>query len=94
MVGFDFHSGYTHPVYEGYVVCKEFAELVTDEWVKDTEEAEKRQQEKFQERVYGNWKRLIKGLFIRKRLQLRYNFEGEEEEEEEKDVSAQDVSSN
>lgn len=78
VVGFDFHSGYSHPVYEGYVVCQEFAELVTDEWVKDTEEAAKRDAEKYQERVLGNWKRLIKGLLIRRRLQSKYNF-GEKE---------------
>lgn len=75
VVGFDFHSGYSHPVYEGYVVCQEFAEIVTDAWIKDTEEAAKREAEKCEERVYGNWKRLIKGLWIKKRLQLRYNFE-------------------
>lgn len=81
MIGFDYHSGNSHPVYEGYVVCEEFAELVTDEWVKDTEAAEKKEAEKFQERIYANWKRLIKGLWIRKRLQLRYNFEDREEQE-------------
>lgn len=75
MVGFDFHGGYSHPVYEGYVVCAEFAELVTDAWIKETEEAERREAEKREARIYGNWKRLIKGLLIKKRLQLRYNFE-------------------
>lgn len=79
VVGFDFHSGYSHPVYEGYVVCQEFAELVTDEWIKDTEAAEKREAEKFQERVYGNWKKLIKGMLIKKRLQLKYNFDDKDE---------------
>lgn len=75
VVGFDFHQGYSHPVYEGFVVCKEFAEMVTDAWVRETEEAAKKEEEKFKERVYGNWKRLIKGLLIKKRLQIRYNFD-------------------
>lgn len=82
VVGFDFHGGYSHPVYEGFVVCKEFAELVTDAWIKDTEEAERKREEKHLDRVYGNWKRLIKGLLIRKRLQLKYNFGTEEHDDE------------
>lgn len=75
VVGFDFHSGYSHPVYDGYVVCKEFAELVSDEWVKDSEEAARKEEEKYKERVYKNWKTLIKGLLIKRRLQLKYNFD-------------------
>ena len=79
-MGFDFHQGYSHPVYEGYVVCKEFAELVTDEWVKDTEAAAKREEEKLKERVYKNWRRLIKAMWIKNRLQAKYNFKEEEKE--------------
>lgn len=82
VVGFDFHSGYSHPVYEGFVVCKEFAELVTDAWIRDTEEAAKKEAEKAKGRVFGNWKRLIKGLLIKRRLQLRYNFKEEDDQEE------------
>lgn len=65
-------------------MCKEFAEIVTDAWIKDTEEAAKREEEKFLERVYGNWKKLIRGLLIKKRLQLKYKFEDADA------VSAQD----
>lgn len=32
MVGFDFHSGWTHPVYDGYVVCEEFKDVLMDAW--------------------------------------------------------------
>lgn len=73
-MGFDFHGGWSHPVFDGFVVCKEFAEIVTDAWIRDAEESEKREKQKYEDRVYGNWKKLIKGLLIKKRLQLRYNF--------------------
>lgn len=33
-----------------------------------------RNREKVDKRVYGNWKKLIKGLLIRERLKARYNF--------------------
>ncbi|XP_038213658.1 DNA repair protein complementing XP-C cells homolog [Zerene cesonia] len=74
MTGFDFNGGYTHPVYDGFVVCKEFEEIITEAWIKDQEEMERKEQEKMEARVYGNWKRLIKGLFIRERLKTKYGF--------------------
>ncbi|XP_047522942.1 DNA repair protein complementing XP-C cells homolog isoform X1 [Pieris napi] len=75
MTGFDFNGGYTHPVFDGFVVCKEFEEIITEAWVKDQEELEKREREKIETRVYGNWRRLIKGLFIKERLKAKYGFE-------------------
>lgn len=32
LVGFDFHSGWSHPTYDGYVVCKEFEEALVAAW--------------------------------------------------------------
>ncbi|VVC89123.1 unnamed protein product [Leptidea sinapis] len=75
MTGFDFNGGYTHPVFEGFVVCKEYEEVITEAWIKDQEELERKEREKIDARVYGNWKRLIKGLFIRERLRAKYGFE-------------------
>ncbi|KAJ2950533.1 hypothetical protein O0L34_g8778 [Tuta absoluta] len=75
MTGFDFNGGWSHPVYDGFVVCKEFEEIVTDAWVKDQEDQERREREKIETRVYGNWRRLIRGLLIRERLKLKYGFE-------------------
>ncbi|CAK1551804.1 unnamed protein product [Leptosia nina] len=75
MTGFDFNGGYTHPVFDGFVVCKEFEEIITEAWIKDQEDLERREREKIETRVYGNWKRLIKGLLIRERLNAKYGFE-------------------
>jgi xeroderma pigmentosum group C-complementing protein len=80
MVGFDYHGGWSHPVYDGFVICEEFVDQVVDAWNRDQEEQERKEREKYESRVYGNWKRLIKGLFIRRRLQTKYNFGKEEEE--------------
>ncbi|KXJ68158.1 hypothetical protein RP20_CCG005379 [Aedes albopictus] len=63
------------PVYDGFVVCEEFATKVVEEWYKEMEEEDRREQEKFEKRVYGNWKRLIKGLLVRRKLQNKYNFD-------------------
>ncbi|KAG6465266.1 hypothetical protein O3G_MSEX015037 [Manduca sexta] len=75
MTGFEFNGGWSHPVYDGFVVCKEFEEVITEAWVADQEEQEKREREKTDARVYGNWKKLIKGLLIRERIKNKYGFE-------------------
>jgi hypothetical protein len=83
VVGFDFHGGWSHPVYDGFVICEEFMDQAVDAWNRDQEEQERKDREKYETRVYGNWKRLIKGLFIRKRLQTKYNFGMEQDKDEE-----------
>lgn len=35
---------------------------------------ERKEIEKIEQRVYGNWKKLIKGLLIRERLKAKYDF--------------------
>ncbi|XP_065090200.1 DNA repair protein complementing XP-C cells homolog isoform X2 [Ochlerotatus camptorhynchus] len=75
VTGFDFHGGCSHPVYDGFVVCEEFKDLVVDAWYQEQEQEEKRERDKYEKRVYGNWKKLIKGLLIRRKLQNKYNFD-------------------
>lgn len=77
VVGFDFHSGSSHPTFDGFVICEEFAEKVVEQWFEDQQEAERKEEEKYKQRVYGNWKKLIKGLWIRERLQRKYKFKDE-----------------
>ncbi|XP_050068452.1 DNA repair protein complementing XP-C cells homolog [Anopheles maculipalpis] len=75
VTGFDFHGGSSHPVYDGFVVCEEFRDVVVDAWHQEQEAEEQRAREKYEKRVYGNWKKLIKGLLIRRKLQHKYNFD-------------------
>lgn len=74
VVGFDFHQGACHPLIEGYVVCEEYRDIVIDAWNREQEEAERKEDEKYYQRVYGNWKKLYRGLLIRERLKRKYNF--------------------
>ncbi|XP_050739957.1 DNA repair protein complementing XP-C cells homolog [Eriocheir sinensis] len=85
MVGFDFHSGFTHPVYEGYVVCEEFKDVLMDAWNQEQEEQARRAEERREKKVYDNWRKLIKGLLVRERVRERYQCSSEEEEEEEEE---------
>lgn len=75
VVGFDSSGGWPYPVYDGFIVCKEFEEKVIDAWNRDRDEMERKEQEKIDKRVYGNWKKLIKGLLVREHLKNKYNFE-------------------
>ncbi|XP_058055813.1 DNA repair protein complementing XP-C cells homolog [Anopheles bellator] len=75
LTGFDMAKMRMVPVYDGFVVCEEFAEKAVEEWYKEMEEEERREQEKKEKRVYSNWKRLIKGLLLRQKLQNKYNFD-------------------
>ncbi|XP_053695219.1 DNA repair protein complementing XP-C cells homolog [Sabethes cyaneus] len=75
ITGFEFRNGGCQAVYDGYVVCEEFRDQVIDEWYQEQVELERKQDEKCRKRVYGNWKRLIVGLLIRKKLKDRYNFD-------------------
>jgi xeroderma pigmentosum group C-complementing protein len=54
----------------------------------EQDEAEKRQQEKLEKRVYGSWRRLVKGLLIRERLKKRYSFSDEAGPSESKQISS------
>jgi len=76
IVGFDFHAGGSHPVNNGFVVCQEYKDILTDAWNQEMEESCKRQQQKHEDRVYGNWRRLVKAVLIRERLKVKYDFFG------------------
>uniref|UniRef100_A0A8D8BPB6 DNA repair protein complementing XP-C cells homolog n=1 Tax=Culex pipiens TaxID=7175 RepID=A0A8D8BPB6_CULPI len=75
LTGFEMARKRMIPVYDGFVVCEEFGDQVTEEWYKQMEEEERREQEKLEKRVYGNWKKLIRGVLVRRKLQNKYNFD-------------------
>lgn len=89
VTGFDFHSGSCHPTFDGFVVCEEFAEQVVEQYWLYQEEAKRKEDEKYEARVYGNWKKLIKGLWIRERLQRKYKFADDSNKEKSTGVKAQ-----
>jgi xeroderma pigmentosum group C-complementing protein len=96
LVGFDFHSGGSHPTYDGHVVCEEFKDLLLDAWREDYEEARKREEAKRVKRVRGNWKKLIRMVIVRRRLEKKYdtfNFGSKEAKTSQKAASSNASSS-
>merc|ERR1712013_724657 len=72
MVGWDFSGGGSHPVYDGYVVCEENAEALMDAWNAEQEEKIAREESKREKRVLDNWKKLVKGLMFREKMNNKY----------------------
>jgi len=73
VVGFDAHGGWSHAVYDGWVICEQFKEAVVLAYEEEEIQNNKKMIEKHQEKIWSNWKRLIKVMLIRERLKLKYN---------------------
>ncbi|XP_078270399.1 DNA repair protein complementing XP-C cells [Rhinoraja longicauda] len=76
VTGFDFHAGHSHPTTDGYVVCEEHVDILETACEQQEAEMAKREEQKREKRVLGNWKLLVKGLIIRDRLRARYGTQG------------------
>ncbi|XP_053669721.1 DNA repair protein complementing XP-C cells homolog [Anopheles nili] len=75
ITGFEYRNSGCQAVYDGFVVCAEFRDQVLDEWYQEQVELQRKEDERRQKRIYANWRRLIMGLSIRKKLKDRYNFD-------------------
>ncbi|KAH7952679.1 hypothetical protein HPB49_000407 [Dermacentor silvarum] len=72
VVGFEGHCRGVHPVFDGWVVCEEFKDTLMAAWEEEQANISNREEEKRMKRVYGNWKRLIKGVLIKEKLRMKY----------------------
>ncbi|XP_029159874.1 LOW QUALITY PROTEIN: DNA repair protein complementing XP-C cells homolog [Nylanderia fulva] len=82
VVGFNFGCKGATPATEGFVVCAEYEDTLREAWESEQVEAAKRTAEKREKRIYGNWRKLIKGLLIREKLSQKYEFQKESKTEQ------------
>ncbi|XP_065176536.1 DNA repair protein complementing XP-C cells-like isoform X2 [Sycon ciliatum] len=73
MVGWDQHCGYSHPIFDGVVVCEEFADTLLDAWEADRAEGERKAEEKREKRILDNWYKLTKGLLIQQKVKRMFS---------------------
>jgi hypothetical protein len=73
VTGFDVSKRGTIPVTDGFVVCSEFEQLLTDAWREEQVNAKRRERERYLARVFKNWKKLINLARARIRIRLRYH---------------------
>ncbi|EFN78138.1 DNA-repair protein complementing XP-C cells-like protein [Harpegnathos saltator] len=77
VVGFNFGCMGAVPAIEGFVVCAEYEDTLREAWEAEQVEAARRATEKREKRIYGNWRKLIRGLLIREKLSQKYEFTSE-----------------
>lgn len=83
VVGFNFGGMGAVPAFQGFVVCTEFEDTLREAWEAEQIEASKRAREKRDKMIYGNWRKLIRGLLIRERLAARYTTPDEGDSDQE-----------
>jgi len=72
VVGFDSHSGKSHPVTEGYVVCAEFEELLRQACREDSINHALQQKKKRRQRAVANWKLLFRAWRAKRKVERKY----------------------
>ncbi len=72
MMGWDYHAGGCHPVFDGFVICQEFEDKLMDAWNADVEEKAAKAVEKREKRILDNWRKLTKGLLIANKIKAKY----------------------
>ncbi|XP_054710743.1 DNA repair protein complementing XP-C cells-like [Uloborus diversus] len=72
VVGFELTKGHIRPKFDGFVVCEEFKDTLMHAWEEEQKLAKKKQREKNEKRIHGNWKKLIKGLLIQEKIKKKY----------------------
>lgn len=71
-LGFDAHGGGSHPVIEGIVICQEFETSLRDAIEQQKQITLEKEIKKREERIYKNWRKLIRGLIIKQNLAKKY----------------------
>ncbi|BES90876.1 repair protein [Nesidiocoris tenuis] len=71
VVDWEFHSGGSHPIFDGVIVCEEFQDVLMDAWNVAIDEDAQRAKQKSRARAVKNWKKLIRSVLIRKRIEKR-----------------------
>ena len=65
-------GGFPHPVFDGFVVCKEHQEVLMDAWNTEIEEKAKKDAAKKEKRVLDNWRKLVKGKLTAEKIKRKY----------------------
>jgi xeroderma pigmentosum group C-complementing protein len=71
MIGWE--KGQPRPIFDGYVVCQEYEQLLREAWQQDTDRREKKFREKRTEAILKRWSKLYRALLIKNRLQQEEN---------------------
>uniref|UniRef100_A0A915D1V3 Uncharacterized protein n=1 Tax=Ditylenchus dipsaci TaxID=166011 RepID=A0A915D1V3_9BILA len=72
VTGWEFSGGGNHPLIEGCIVLEKDAETLHNAWTEYTQQKAEKDAKKAEERVWTNWKRLIKGKLLLENMRTRF----------------------
>lgn len=73
MVGWDFHGGFSHPVFDGIVVAAEFEEILLEAWETEEQITMEKEIKKREKKVLDRWRKFVKGALIRERVRRQFD---------------------
>ncbi|XP_027192928.1 DNA repair protein RAD4 isoform X3 [Cicer arietinum] len=73
MVGFEFKSGRSFPVYDGIVVCAEFKDVLLEAYAEEDERQKAEEKKMNEAQALRRWYQLLSSILTRQRLNNRYN---------------------
>uniref|UniRef100_A0A146KWV6 DNA repair protein complementing XP-C cells n=1 Tax=Lygus hesperus TaxID=30085 RepID=A0A146KWV6_LYGHE len=72
VVGWEYHGGSSHPSIDGIIVCKEQQDTLLDAWNAAVDNDIEKEKSKSHLRAVKNWKKLIRSVIIRRRIEKKY----------------------
>nr|XP_043635200.1 DNA repair protein RAD4 [Erigeron canadensis] len=72
MVGFEFRSGRSFPLYNGIVVCTEFRDTILEAYAEEEERRGAEERRKNEAQALSRWYQLLSSIVTRQRLNNRY----------------------
>ncbi|KAF6216121.1 hypothetical protein GE061_000459 [Apolygus lucorum] len=72
VVGWEYHGGSSHPCIDGVIVCKEHQDTLLDAWNASVDNDIEKEKSKSHVRAVKNWKKLIRSVIIRRRIEKKY----------------------
>ncbi|KAJ3677429.1 hypothetical protein LUZ60_003153 [Juncus effusus] len=72
LVGFEFHSGKTYPVFDGIVICSEFQHALLAAYGESEERREIEERKRDEKQALSKWFQLINSIVVRQRLKNSY----------------------
>lgn len=72
MVGFEFRSGRSFPIFEGIVVCTEFKDAILEAYLEVEERREAEEKKRHEYEALSRWFQLLSSIVTRQRLENSY----------------------
>ncbi|KAL3083116.1 hypothetical protein niasHS_010918 [Heterodera schachtii] len=73
VIGWEFSGGFNHPILDGCVVLRKDEEILRSAWAEMAREKAAKTAKRMAERVWKNWRRLIRGKMLLEQMRTRFS---------------------